>query len=53
MCGTDKELCVNVGSMLCNVFVTPYPTIFKTSVETALNRIGVRLSNVVLLAING
>ncbi|CAJ2662598.1 unnamed protein product [Trifolium pratense] len=45
----NKELCVNVGSMLCNVFVTPNPTIFKTSVEVTLNRIGVRLSKVVCL----
>ncbi|PNX77664.1 hypothetical protein L195_g033633 [Trifolium pratense] len=43
----NKELCVNVSSMLCNVYGSP--TVFRTSTEAALNRIGVRPSKVVWL----
>ncbi|XP_058723592.1 uncharacterized protein LOC131595297 [Vicia villosa] len=43
----NKELCLNFGSMLCNVVGTRI--LFKSSVETALNRIGIRPSKVVCL----
>ncbi|KAK2448453.1 hypothetical protein QL285_007714 [Trifolium repens] len=43
----NKELCVNVASMLCNIYGTP--TAFRTSTEAALNRIGIRPSKVVWL----